>query len=233
MVYSSNQNGLGGLGLAKLNKGISCDQTGEIYLTFDIDWAMDNQLIPIIHELKERKLKSTWFVIHQTRVLDILRESSDLFELVHPNFLPESTHGRTEDEILSHVLDIVPEAVTIRNHAVYQSGPLLSKIKQTTKLELDSSIFLPEMSYIRPVDHLTPFGKIVRFVYILGLDDYELLKSERNRSPQIILIIIIPSVSFSSCSYTSQHRRFLDHYQSIKHGILKEENRFPGIKISL
>ena len=163
-------------------------------------------------------------------VLDILRESSDLFELgVHPNFLPESTHGRTEEEILSHVLDIVPEAVTIRNHAVYQSGPLLSKIKQTTNLELDSSIFLPGMNYIRPVDHLTPFGKIVRLP-IFWADDYELLKTEKNSYPSyyfdykghLVFLFHPVHIHHNSVDY--------DHYKSIKEGILKKENRFPGIR---
>jgi hypothetical protein len=155
-----------------------------IYLTFDIDWAQDNMMEPIFEELLKRRIKSTWFVTHETPLLHIFRQYSDLVDLgIHPNFLKGSTHGESEEEILLNVAGLVPEAKVIRTHSVYQSGPLLSKIANLKSIELDSSIFLPEMSNIQPVKHLTPNGPLIRLP-IFWADDYELLKPQSDWTPE-------------------------------------------------
>ena len=112
------------------------------YLTFDIDWAEDKMMEPILEELLKRRMKSTWFVTHDTPLLQVFRKHSDLVDLgIHPNFLEGTTHGESEEEILQHVLALVPEARVIRTHNVFQSGPLLSKIANLKSIQLDSSIF--------------------------------------------------------------------------------------------
>ena len=58
------------------------------YLTFDIDWAEDKMMEPILEELLKRRMKSTWFVTHDTPLLQVFRKHSDLVDLgIHPNFL--------------------------------------------------------------------------------------------------------------------------------------------------
>lgn len=154
------------------------------YLTFDIDWAEDKMMEPILEELLKRRMKSTWFVTHDTPLLQVFRKHSDLVDLgIHPNFLDGTTHGESEEEILQHVLALVPEARVIRTHNVFQSGPLLSKIANLKSIQLDSSIFLPEMSNILPVKHLTPNGPLFRLP-IFWADDYELLKPQSEWSPE-------------------------------------------------
>lgn len=139
---------------------------------------------PIFEELLKRRMKSTWFVTHETPLLQVFRKNSDLVDLgIHPNFLNGTTHGESEEEILQHVTGLVPEAKVIRTHSVFQSGPLLSKIANLKSIQLDSSIFLPEMSNIQPVKHLTPNGPLFRMP-IFWADDYELLKPQSDWTPE-------------------------------------------------
>ena len=67
----------------------------EIALTFDIDWAPDWAIDLTAGILREREVRATWFVTHESPAVDRLREDSELFELgIHPNFLPGSTQAR-------------------------------------------------------------------------------------------------------------------------------------------
>ena len=154
-----------------------------IFLTFDIDWAPDDIIINIAEQLVEAKIKSTWFVTHDTPILDFFRSRKDLFSLgIHPNFLKGTTQGSSEEEIINNLMTIVPEAKVIRTHAVFQYGKLLSKIVNLTPIRIDSSIFLPEMKNIEAVEHLTPYGTLKRLP-IFWADDYELLKEKSEWQP--------------------------------------------------
>ena len=97
-------------------------------LTFDIDWAPDWMIEQIAQVLIEKSVKSTWFVTHQSKAIEKLRQYDDLFELgIHPNLLNGSTHGKTEDDVLTHLKQIVPEAVSMRTHGLYQTTNFLIK----------------------------------------------------------------------------------------------------------
>ncbi len=154
-----------------------------IFLTFDIDWASDEIIREIAEELVEAKIKSTWFVTHDSPFLDFFRSRKDLFSLgIHPNFLEGTTHGDSEEEIIRKLMSIVPEAKVLRTHSVFQYGKLMSKFVNLTPITTDSSIFLPEMSNIKPIEHLTPHGSLKR-IPIFWADDYELLKESSKWDP--------------------------------------------------
>jgi hypothetical protein len=149
----------------------------QVGLSLDVDWAPDFVIDAVAERLIERDVRATWFVTHASPAMDRLRHRPDLFELgIHPNFLPGSSHGRTHEEVLQHCMQIVPEAVSIRSHGVYQSGPLYATILRTTPIRVDSSTFLPEMDHIRPLEHPMPCGKLIRVPFFWA-DDYELCKS--------------------------------------------------------
>mgnify|MGYP001208608167 CR=1 FL=1 len=203
---------------------------GKIYLTFDIDWAPDETIKEISHQLINANIKSTWFVTHKTPVLEILRERDDLFSLgIHPNFLKGSTQGSSEEEILKNLMKIVPEAKVIRTHGIFQYGGLFGKIINLTSIKIDSSIFLPEMENIDMLEHHTPQGVLKR-IPIFWADDHELLKQSKG---------------FNLSKYISQNglKVFLFHpihiylnssnikdYNSYKkNGILSRNNHIVGV----
>lgn len=113
-------------------------------LTFDIDWAPDEVINFLVDILIEKKIPSVWFVTHETPVLAKMRKWKELFELgIHPNFFKNSTHGNSEDEILSKLMEIVPEARSMRTHGLYQSSNLILKASKDFNIHYDFSLFLP------------------------------------------------------------------------------------------
>lgn len=97
------------------------------FLTFDIDWANDDIIIDTISILEKHEVKATWFVTHQTKVLEKLRKSNK-FELgIHPNFnnLLNGAEKNNSEEIIKSLKDIVPEATALRSHSLTQSERLL------------------------------------------------------------------------------------------------------------
>ncbi|MGA6826582.1 hypothetical protein ACO9S2_03090 [Nitrospira sp. NS4] len=145
-------------------------------LTLDVDWAPDCVIDAVAQRLEAHAVRATWFITHLSPAVERLRARRDLFELgIHPNFLPGSTHGCTHEEVLRHCMHLVPEAVSMRSHSVYQSGSLYACVLRDTPIRVDSSTFLPEMAYIRPLEQPLPGGVLKRIPFIWG-DDYELCK---------------------------------------------------------
>lgn len=102
--------------------------TNDFILTLDIDWAPDFVIEQVARIMIENKVKATWFVTHESEAIERLRENDDLFELgIHPNMLSGSTHGKTEDEVLTHVKKIVPGAISMRTHGLYQTSNFIVK----------------------------------------------------------------------------------------------------------
>ncbi|MFX0115104.1 MAG: hypothetical protein ACFFB3_11200 [Candidatus Hodarchaeota archaeon] len=120
-------------------------------ITLDIDWAPDWIIDEVRSILADREVKATWFVTHNTSAVDRLRDLSELFELgLHPNCLPNSTHGNTEEDILHHVKELVPEAVSMRTHGLYQSSDFLKKAAKDFGVKNDVSLILPGLHNLKP-----------------------------------------------------------------------------------
>ena len=69
------------------------------HLTFDIDWAPDCCVEYILNKLKKQKIKSTFFITHETDIIDEIRKDGHSLG-IHPNFLKDSTQGNSELEIV-------------------------------------------------------------------------------------------------------------------------------------
>ena len=150
--------------------------SNEWVLTFDIDWAADWTIDRIAERLIQRRVRATWFVTHACAAVDRLALHSDLFELgIHPNCLSGSSHGEGEDEVLDHILGLVPGAVSMRTHCFYQSTPFLAKAAGRG-IRVDSSILTPGASHVAP--HILTRGDmaLVR-VPVSFEDDIELARS--------------------------------------------------------
>jgi hypothetical protein len=102
-----------------------------VFLTFDVDWAIDDVFSDSIDIVEKYDLSATWFITHKTPLLDRLRENPK-FELgIHPNFnklliQSDISNGKSANEIIGRLMDIVPEAVSIRSHSLTQSSVLLA-----------------------------------------------------------------------------------------------------------
>ena len=141
----------------------------QVIITFDLDWSPDWMIEDVCRILDEYNASSTWFVTHDSEAVRLLRLRSDKVELgIHPNCLPGSSHGQTEREALTHIRQIVPEAVSMRTHGLYQSTAFLLLASAEFGIKLDSSIFLP--SIVEPFD-LAVDTMCIRRVPFVWADD--------------------------------------------------------------
>jgi hypothetical protein len=119
-------------------------------ITFDIDWAPDWAIALCGDICTKAGIKSTFFVTHRSDVLTDLSDAG--MELgVHPNFLPNSTHGSSTTAALKHILEIAPDARSMRTHSLVQSTPILADIVSYTDIKADVSLLLPFHMGLRPV----------------------------------------------------------------------------------
>jgi len=147
----------------------------ELYaITIDIDWAPDFMIEEMASVLTEHGVKCTWFVTHDSPALQKLR-ANPLFELgIHPNFFPHSSHGQNEDEIIRYCFDLVPEAKSVRTHALYQNSRLISKLSNEYNLMVDCSLFLADTPHLIPhVLHTNRTGKKLVRIPFFWEDDVE------------------------------------------------------------
>lgn len=119
-----------------------------IVLTLDIDWACDEVLADCIDLIEGAGAPATWFVTHDTPLLERLR-ANDNFELgIHPNFNPLiEGNGTSADRVIDEILAIVPEAVSVRSHSLLQSSQL-QELFSRKGLRFDCNHFIPEQSGI-------------------------------------------------------------------------------------
>ncbi len=149
-----------------------------IAITLDVDWAPDFVIDAVADILIAADVRATWFVTHASAAINRLRERPDLFELgIHPNFLRGSTHGECAEDVLAHCMQVVPEAVSMRSHCLYQSGPLLEQVLRHTPITHDSSIFLTRGASVAPFRHQLGGRPLVRIPYVWE-DYYEMFQPE-------------------------------------------------------
>jgi hypothetical protein len=112
-------------------------------VTFDIDWAPDWAVDLCQKICSKSDASSSFFATHQCDILHDLRKVDGTELGVHPNFLGGSSHGSAIKDIVEFVLDLVPDAVSIRTHSLVQSSPILDHIVTETNLQNDVSLFMP------------------------------------------------------------------------------------------
>lgn len=148
----------------------------DFVITMDLDWAPDFMIDAVAQQLLDANVKATIFVTHDSPAVRRLSEHPELFELgLHPNFLLNSSHGDTTESVLQYCVELVPDAISMRTHALVQSGHILTKVVECTSIEIDLSLLLPEMPNIQIVDLPLPKRHLLRLPYYWE-DDLEAVR---------------------------------------------------------
>jgi hypothetical protein len=118
------------------------------FLTFDIDWAPDFVIEYVLDLLSKHNKFGTFFTTHDTPMnKEIIKRGHILG--IHPNFLPNSSHGNSVEEIIKQCLKFAPNAWCLRTHALFWSTPLMHEIVvKFPQLTLDVSIFTHHSKYV-------------------------------------------------------------------------------------
>ena len=138
------------------------------FLTFDIDWAADFVVEPLIKLLEDSEIKATWFVTHDTPLLKCLHENPN-FELgIHPNFNNllngNDKNGKNSKEVVLRLLELVPQATAVRSHSMCQSSVLIELFNECG-LTHDCNHFIPFRSNVecKPWLHWNGMVKVPYF----------------------------------------------------------------------
>jgi len=146
----------------------------KIYLTFDIDWAIDEIIEDSIDLILEYGARATFFITHGTPILKTLRQFPQVFELgIHPNFnklLKEGNKGHGMDSIVKDLKKIVPEAISARSHSMTQSS-LIWDIFRDNGIKYDVNTLIPAHTKISLRSFYTING-IIRVPYCWEDDDH-------------------------------------------------------------
>ena len=148
------------------NDGFSHGYRNTVYLTFDLDWAHDVMLEYVIDLLESHHVPATFFVTHDTPVLNRLRNNS-LFELgIHPNFSPliQGSRGSTDtpETVINELMELVPEAQGVRSHSLFQSSHILDAFLKEG-LVYDVNLLLPGFQNLEPFRHCNGLKRLPFF----------------------------------------------------------------------
>lgn len=166
----------------------------KVILTFDLDWCSDKVLQYTLDKLISAKVSATFFVTHDTPLLNKIRKY-DFFELgIHPNFNRNTTHGNSIEKIIDYCLKIVPEAVSSRSHGLkISSNKLIFMMKKAIKI--DCSIFMPHVDNLESFYFKINKNKILRVSYNWE-DDYEFYQEEKKYTYDTIKHLKIAILDF-------------------------------------
>jgi hypothetical protein len=149
------------------------DLENTIFLTFDLDWACDEVFLETIKIIENNHIPATFFITHETNVLDYLRSKPDIELGIHPNF-NNLLNGNFSDgninDIVKKMKTIVPEAVSVRSHSLAQSSRILDTFSKFS-LTHDVNLFIPAREKIKltPIRHL---NNLIRIPYFWEDDFY-------------------------------------------------------------
>jgi hypothetical protein len=122
-----------------------------LFLTIDIDWAHDEVLADTIDLLDRSNIHATWFVTHDTPLLERLRANPQYELGIHPNFnwllSGDPRNGANAGEVIEGLMQTVPEARCVRSHSMAQSTGLLQAFADAG-LTHDANHFVPASSNV-------------------------------------------------------------------------------------
>ena len=165
------------------------DWKESVFLTFDFDWASDFVLNDTLDLLDQVDVSATFFVTHDTPILERIRKNPKYELGIHPNFDDFLTSGtaigeeHAGDRFLS-LKKIVPEALSWRSHSTTNSSRLL-EVASKFGLFYDCNYLVPYNSGIvlRP---WTLWNKMIRCPYFYE-DDVSLLYNLEEASVAFLL----------------------------------------------
>jgi hypothetical protein len=95
--------------------------------TFDVDWASEAVMKYSHKRVVGNEFEVTYFNTHPSPFLDSLASSGRIRMLIHPNFLPGSSHGASAEEVMDYCKKLVPDADGFRTHRYYEVNDVIDQ----------------------------------------------------------------------------------------------------------
>jgi len=97
-------------------------------LTSDMDWASEDCIQLLLETFADYPFKPTFFLTHASRVVAEAARENRIDLGIHPNFLPQSSHGDDPQGVVAHVMKIVPDACGSRAHSYASSTHIINAL---------------------------------------------------------------------------------------------------------
>ena len=122
-----------------------------IFLTFDVDWAHDEILSDTLDLVEQAGVSATFFMTHETPLIERIYANEKLEMGIHPNFnfllQGDSRKGKNISEIISNLMNVIPDCKSVRSHSITQSGPISDAFRKVG-ITHESNDYIPESSGI-------------------------------------------------------------------------------------
>jgi len=105
----------------------SWDEQPVFCFTSDIDWASE-EIIQYSHNVVSGDdLKLTYFNTNASPFLNRLSANKKIKMLIHPNFLPDSSHGNSFTAVIDYCKKLVPDADGFRCHRYFEVNDIMDE----------------------------------------------------------------------------------------------------------
>lgn len=198
-----------------------------IFLTFDIDWAGDEAIQFVLDKLEEYSCKATFFVTHESALINKMKKTHQVELGLHPNFnkilfAEQSNQNTNIETILKDVKNIVPDAVCVRSHCLTQ-GTLFMQLFKKYNLLIDCNSYIPFFQL--PDANITPWRfwtdtLVVPFVWSDYIDALQMgnidLKRLLKTKSVIKVVAFHPIHIFLNNSNVEDYRKYKESNLSAK-----------------
>lgn len=139
--------------LGRVNRKNIWDEEPVFCFTTDIDWASEAVLRRFFRQIPFEAIKLTAFVTHRSEIISGMAAAGMLERGIHPNFLPNSSHGNDFKEIVENCLQFAPEAIGFRSHRLFDVTDITHLLANNYHFKYVSNLGTTMASHIRPVLH--------------------------------------------------------------------------------
>jgi len=121
--------------------------------TSDIDWASEAVLEYYFEVINTYELKPTLFVTHRSKTVERNYFAGKIETGIHPNFLPDSSQGKTYEDVIKYCYDCCPgNPAQFRCHRAFDCTDVTHFLKNKGFTHYSNYITAMQ-PYIRPVIH--------------------------------------------------------------------------------
>ena len=200
--------------LTKLSKAREIlEKESYICITSDLDWASDYASRRTFEYFDENGVKVTAFVTNPNKAVDEFAHKGKIKLGIHPNFMPDSSQGKSYDEVIDYCLKLVPGAECFRAHRYYDVNDTMDKLtKRGIKYESNVCTL---MDIVPPFLHRSKtisfpiFWEDGAFLYYSENFDFDLMEKQL-LSPGLKVINIHPMHLMLNTPYFKYTREIKD-----------------------
>ena len=139
--------------ITKINASHVWDEEPVFAFSSDLDWASEAVMNEYLRLIPVEELKMTFFVTHHSEIVHKLVSQKKADRGIHPNFLPDSSHGNSFKEIIETCRAFAPEAIGSRSHRVFDVTDVSHLLKYQYDFLYTSNIITTLAPGIKPHLH--------------------------------------------------------------------------------